>query len=514
MVKRAAEWGRDNWHRIVQRRLPREVSWNRNRARKKGAKVLRRPDGRRMVQSDNPETLRKRKLREKAAAQKHLSNFINYSILLGGILKIGVDSSDMQRCLRLGHALLQKNTVEKTVVVLLYDILLRDLTVSAMFLEHSSQPLEWLVAKAKEMHPPNARPSPFWTPYAGICALRAAHALQVEDAFKVAVFFSEHSNKDCGLTKALNKLKQLHRIAKYLSVHIAYVLSTLLNIRWTGNTHRPCAMTSPRVRMMSEVLPLAQLKQDLIKSKVCENAQKLSGRDLCLAFCETVKLLYAVGVVEGHMEDLGVEGLRACLASGPMKLALSAMESAKPIPEEDRRSELCEKNTESAAVDQVFLPPEGGQLPPWYKEVHYCKGADSMAKFLLRSMQNAGYLCKQSLWEIKWTRSSRKHVNERWAKKKRAWNCGSIVFKIHVQNVSTPKLQRPRYSMLKLGEGTGRSAMQDSATGCHHWTVAIHDLSNARMQSMKKRDSPVPSGCSAPSGKPPAWSSSDPTKVT
>ena len=44
-----------------------------------------------------------------------------------GVLKMGVDSSDMQRCLRLGHALLEKNMVEKSVVVLLYDILLSEI---------------------------------------------------------------------------------------------------------------------------------------------------------------------------------------------------------------------------------------------------------------------------------------------------------------------------------------------------------------------------------------------------
>ena len=47
------------------------------------------------------------------------------------------------------------------------DILFRDLDITAMFLEHGSKPLEWLVTKAKEMHPATANPSPFWTVYAG-----------------------------------------------------------------------------------------------------------------------------------------------------------------------------------------------------------------------------------------------------------------------------------------------------------------------------------------------------------
>lgn len=353
-----------------------------------------------MVNSQNPETLRKRKFRAVQAAQKALSSFITHSISLGCILKIGLDnSSDMQRCLRLGHALLQKNTVEKTLVLLLFDILFRDLGITAMFLEHGSKPLEWLVTKAKEMHPATAKPSPFWTVYAGRHSLQAAHALQVDDALDVAIFFSEHANQNCSLRKVLTKLTQLDRIKRYLSVHISFVFSVLLNIRWTGNVHKLCANTSARVKMIAEILPLARLKQHLIKTKVCEEPQRLTSRDLALICCETAKLLSTVGIMEGPLEKLGVEGLRSCLASGRTKLVLAAMTVAKPIPEEDRQSELCEKHGESAAVDRLpfSMAREEGELPPWHKEVHYCKGAESMAKFLLRSLQDAGYQHDQCL---------------------------------------------------------------------------------------------------------------------
>ena len=111
---------------------------------------------------------------------------------------------------------------------------------------------------------------------------------------------------------------------------------------------------------MSEILALARLKQDLIKSKVCENAPKLTSRDLCLTFCEI--LMWDPQALEHRRCCGGAHGRLGCWRApgllgqwadviGPVRL-----EFTKPIPEEDCRSELCEKHTESAAVDQVFLP--------------------------------------------------------------------------------------------------------------------------------------------------------------
>ena len=79
-------------------------------------------------------------------------------------------------------------------------------------------------------------------------------------------------------------------------MYIAFVFLTLLNIPWNVDKHAPA-------EMLSEILPLETLKKSLIKSKVCKNPRKLTGRDLCLILRETTKLLSNVGVVEGPVED-------------------------------------------------------------------------------------------------------------------------------------------------------------------------------------------------------------------
>ena len=96
--------------------------------------------------------------------------------------------------------------------------------------------------------------------------------------------------------------------------------------------------------MMSEILPLAKVKQDLSKSKVCKNAQELRSRDLCFTFCETVELLSTV-LWRVPWETWALKG--SGLGQWADEIG-TAMESAKPIPEEERWSELCEKHTESA----------------------------------------------------------------------------------------------------------------------------------------------------------------------
>jgi len=75
----------------------------------------------------------------------------------------------------LGHALLLDGIpVDKTVAILLYDILLRGPHVSAMFFEHRCSSIERLAGRALEMC---ATASPYWSAYACQQATKAANSL-------------------------------------------------------------------------------------------------------------------------------------------------------------------------------------------------------------------------------------------------------------------------------------------------------------------------------------------------
>ena len=106
-----------------------------------------------------------------------LAKFILHCVRLGGVLKIRMSRcSDVQRALRLGHALLLDGIpVDKTVAMLLYDILLRDPHVSPMFFEHRRNSIESPAGRALEMC---ATASLYWSVYSRQQATTAAKSFQ------------------------------------------------------------------------------------------------------------------------------------------------------------------------------------------------------------------------------------------------------------------------------------------------------------------------------------------------
>jgi len=97
----------------------------------------------------------------------------------------------------------------------------------------------------------------------------------------------------------------LEGIDGHLSVHIYSGHALILEIRFTGDTFGPCAATSPRVKTLSQVLPFAALKKRLVDGKVKE-ARALTGRDLALIACKSIKLLDYFGIA-GQIGQLGAE---------------------------------------------------------------------------------------------------------------------------------------------------------------------------------------------------------------
>ena len=193
--------------------------------------------------------------------------------------------------------------------------------------------------------------------------------------------------------EARDKLKTIDGVGNYLSAHMLSVFQLLAGFRLTGNTELIYSEMHPAVTLMYNILPFHALRDMMIQNNM-PDAANFSDRCLALAYCEAPKILPKMAVLPCSVQrcfDKGEDEVIEHLGALPMRQLLTSMAQAAPIPDDQLIRVKCDRHTERQLVDsctQTFQLPS--PVPVWYREQHFCLGAENMVVCLRKVLRELG----------------------------------------------------------------------------------------------------------------------------
>ena len=314
------------------------------------------------------------------------------------ILKAPIEAaSDVQRLLRFGAALRGIGAPWATVFALMFfDHLLRDplLSRAAWCLYRDGQSFHHIVDFVLQARPQNGSPSIFWSRHAGVQALNAAHMAQRSEVLALGVFLSRAvAAGSVDVFAARARLMEFPRIDKYLSMHMLSAMQCLAGFAFTGDVALAYSLMSPLVSMLYRVADFDACREAMVRLGVA-NARSMTYRSLALVYCEVPKVLHAFGVLPAgaQLANLPRRALVDALCGPAMQHALDMLRVADSVKPNDWSANTCKRHGESESVE-LYTSDFQLRAPdyPWFRLCHYCRGAETMARFAKENMKCVGW---------------------------------------------------------------------------------------------------------------------------
>lgn len=341
-----------------------------------------------------PKTARKSLLEASRRLQECSSRLVASNV----ILKAPVEAaSDVQRLLRFGAGLRRIGAPWETVFALMFfDHLLRDplLSRAAWYFYRDGQSFHHIVDFMLQARPQNGSASIFWSRHAGVQALNAAHMAERSAVLALGAFLARAvAAGSVDVWAARARLMEFPRIDKYLSMHMLAAMQCLAGFELTGDVAFAYSLMSPLVSMLYRVADFDSCREAMVRLGVAD-AQSMTYRSLALVYCEVPKVLHAIGVLPAgaQLAKLPQRAFVDALCGPAMQHALEMLRMAEPVRPNDWSAITCKRHGESEAVD---LNTSDFQLPgpdyPWFRMCHFCRGAETMARFAKENMKSAGW---------------------------------------------------------------------------------------------------------------------------
>ena len=305
-------------------------------------------------------------------------------------------ASDIRRSLRFAKIMRAVNRdLMALLVALLYERAWRDPVLSRRFLDHFTAacsaghlPLEaaWLsIRKTRVLAPASRADHRFWSGPSAFAAAAGPWQWEKVVIESLARDIARHHDR-INAQVYVAKLSALPYVSDYFAFSYLRTLEVLQCVT-LHNVEPAAAAMSHTVASLTSICSLQGWSKYLCSLRLPGMRHCRIG-DVTLIICETAKALQCLGfdVPKGAQVDRA--SFLEAFGGGCGRTLLNLLQVCEPLPCLELRAERGVRSTEAALIDNYFPRTRAA----WDRELHVCRGSESLAPELRKMLGKQGYL--------------------------------------------------------------------------------------------------------------------------